>query len=90
MDSNHPPIWSSAEDAAPQPPRKAPLRLARFGATFLGVSVVSGVLLAGLALPVAGGIGLAAKNTAEGFEDVPSDFKTPPLTQATQIFDAKG
>ncbi|MFF2541082.1 transglycosylase domain-containing protein [Kitasatospora sp. NPDC058063] len=90
MDSNHPPIWSSAEDATPKPPRKAPLRLARFGATFLGVSVVSGVLLAGLALPVAGGIGLAAKNTAEGFEDVPTDFKTPPLTQATQIFDAKG
>ncbi|MEU4299794.1 transglycosylase domain-containing protein [Kitasatospora aureofaciens] len=54
------------------------------------MSVVSGVLLAGLALPVAGGIGLTAKSTAEGFDDIPDDFKTPPLTQATQIFDAKG
>ncbi|MGW3039839.1 transglycosylase domain-containing protein [Kitasatospora sp. NPDC001159] len=54
------------------------------------MSVVSGVLLAGLALPVAGGIGLTAKSAAEGFEDIPDDFKTPPLTQATQIFDAKG
>ncbi|MFJ8473066.1 transglycosylase domain-containing protein [Kitasatospora sp. NPDC094011] len=54
------------------------------------MSVVSGVLVAGLALPVAGGIGLTAKDTAEGFDDIPSDFKTPPLTQATQIFDAKG
>ncbi|MFI5646683.1 transglycosylase domain-containing protein [Kitasatospora sp. NPDC051705] len=54
------------------------------------MSVVSGVLLAGLALPAVGGIGLTAKGTAEGFEDIPDDFKTPPLTQATQIFDAKG
>ncbi|WP_308271523.1 transglycosylase domain-containing protein [Kitasatospora sp. SUK 42] len=54
------------------------------------MSVVSGVLLAGVALPAAGGIGLAAKGTAEGFDDIPDDFKTPPLTQATQIFDAKG
>ncbi|MEU8922507.1 transglycosylase domain-containing protein [Kitasatospora sp. NPDC048545] len=54
------------------------------------MSVVSGVLLAGLVLPVAGGIGLTAKSTAEDFDDIPNDFKTPPLTQATQIFDAKG
>ncbi|MFG2841875.1 transglycosylase domain-containing protein [Kitasatospora sp. NPDC048296] len=54
------------------------------------MSVLSGVLLAGLVLPVAGGIGLTAKSTAEGFDEIPDDFKTPPLTQATQIFDAKG
>ncbi|WP_369182247.1 transglycosylase domain-containing protein [Streptomyces sp. Y1] len=54
------------------------------------MSVVSGALLAGLVLPVAGGIGLVAKDTAEGFDDIPDDFKTPPLAQATQIFDAKG
>ncbi|MFD7586817.1 transglycosylase domain-containing protein [Kitasatospora sp. NPDC059811] len=90
MESNLPPIWNSSDSAALPPPRKAPLRLARFGAIFLAASVVSGVLLAGLALPAAGGFGLTAKGTAEGFEDIPSDFKTPPLTQATQIFDAKG
>ncbi|MEV0538021.1 transglycosylase domain-containing protein [Kitasatospora sp. NPDC050463] len=54
------------------------------------MSVVSGVLLAGLALPAAGALGLTAKSTAEGFEDIPDDFRTPPLTQSTQIFDAKG
>ncbi|MFJ4187515.1 transglycosylase domain-containing protein [Kitasatospora sp. NPDC089509] len=94
MDSNRPPISTtrnSADDTADsRPSRNSPLRLVRFGATFLGVSVVSGVLVAGLALPVAGGIGLTAKDTAEGFDDIPDDFKTPPLTQATQIFDAKG
>ncbi|MFI6846530.1 transglycosylase domain-containing protein [Kitasatospora sp. NPDC050467] len=54
------------------------------------MSVVSGALLAGMALPAAGALGLAAKDTAEGFDDIPDDFRTPPLTQATQIFDAKG
>ncbi|MEU8512611.1 transglycosylase domain-containing protein [Kitasatospora sp. NPDC048722] len=57
---------------------------------FLGVSVLSGVLLAGLALPAVGALGLTAKDTAESFENIPDDFKAPPLTQATQIFDAKG
>ncbi|MFC8451693.1 transglycosylase domain-containing protein [Kitasatospora sp. NPDC057223] len=54
------------------------------------MSVVSGVLLAGMALPAAGALGLTAKGTAEGFDDIPDDFKTPPLSQATQIYDAKG
>ncbi|WP_406195105.1 penicillin-binding protein [Kitasatospora sp. NBC_01560] len=54
------------------------------------MSVVSGALLAGLALPAAGALGLTAKGTVEGFDDIPADFRTPPLTQATQIFDAKG
>ncbi|MFD5915236.1 transglycosylase domain-containing protein [Kitasatospora sp. NPDC058201] len=52
--------------------------------------MLSGVLLAGMALPAVGALGLTAKNTAEGFSNIPDDFKTPPLSQATQIFDAKG
>ncbi|MEV7024469.1 transglycosylase domain-containing protein [Kitasatospora sp. NPDC093558] len=85
---------------APQPPgntgaprgkrRGSPLDYAGHGVKFLGVSVLSGVLLAGLALPAVGALGLTAKDTAESFENIPDDFKTPPLTQATQIFDAKG
>ncbi|MFC5664494.1 transglycosylase domain-containing protein [Kitasatospora misakiensis] len=90
MASNLPPTWRSSGDGPPRPPRNTALRLARHGATFLGVSVMSGVLLAGLAVPAAGALGLAVKSTADGFDDIPDDFKTPPLTQATQIFDAKG
>ncbi|WP_405360382.1 penicillin-binding protein [Kitasatospora sp. NBC_00085] len=85
---------------APQPPgntgaprgrrRGSPLDFAGHGVKFLGVSVLSGVLLAGMALPAVGALGLTAKSTAESFENIPDDFKTPPLTQATQIFDAKG
>ncbi|WP_395295382.1 transglycosylase domain-containing protein [Kitasatospora hibisci] len=56
---------------------------------FLGISVLSGVLLAGMALPAVGALGLTAKNTAESFDSISDDFKTPPLTQATQIFDSK-
>ncbi|MFD7454049.1 transglycosylase domain-containing protein [Kitasatospora sp. NPDC059827] len=90
MESKLPPIRNSADSDDARPARRSPVRLARLGATFVGVSVVSGVLLAGLVLPVAGGLGLTAKSTAEGFDDISDDFKTPPLTQATQVFDAKG
>ncbi|MET8624365.1 transglycosylase domain-containing protein [Kitasatospora sp. NPDC004669] len=70
--------------------RETPLGILRHAATFLGSSVLGGVLLAGLILPAAGAVGLGAKSGAESFESIPDDFKTPPLTQATQIFDAKG
>ncbi|WP_286158220.1 transglycosylase domain-containing protein [Streptomyces sp. CB03911] len=70
--------------------RGSPLDKAGLGIKFLGVSVLSGVLLAGMALPAVGALGLTAKNTAESFANIPDDFKTPALSQATQIFDAKG
>ncbi|MFE4976654.1 transglycosylase domain-containing protein [Kitasatospora sp. NPDC056651] len=85
---------------APQPPGNAGAPRGRTGGSasehasngmkFLGVSVLSGILLAGLALPAVGAIGLTAKDTADSFDNISDDFKTPPLTQATQIFDAKG
>ncbi|GAA3373702.1 transglycosylase domain-containing protein [Streptomyces sannanensis] len=59
-------------------------------AKFLGVSVLSGAVLAGIALPAAGAIGLAAKGTVEGFDEIPANLKTPPLSQRTTILDAKG
>ncbi|MEV7188856.1 transglycosylase domain-containing protein [Kitasatospora sp. NPDC093102] len=70
--------------------RETPIGMLGHAATFLGASVLGGVLLAGLILPAAGAVGLGAKNGAEGFESIPDDFRTPPLSQATQIFDAKG
>ncbi|WP_371480937.1 transglycosylase domain-containing protein [Kitasatospora sp. NBC_00315] len=89
---------ASTRPAGPESPdtsevrrrRRSPGRLAGYGGTFLGASVLAGVLLAGMALPAVGALGLTAKNTAESFDDIPDDFKAPPLTQATQIFDAKG
>ncbi|MGW7457840.1 transglycosylase domain-containing protein [Streptomyces sp. NPDC054797] len=59
-------------------------------AKFLGVSVLSGVVLAGMAIPAAGALGLAAKGTVEGFDEIPANLKTPPLSQRTTILDAEG
>ncbi|PRH80038.1 penicillin-binding protein [Streptomyces solincola] len=59
-------------------------------AKFLGVSVLSGAVLAGLALPAAGLFGLAAKGTVQGFDEIPANMKHPPLSQRTTILDAQG
>lgn len=59
-------------------------------AKFLGVSVLSGAVLAGIALPAAGALGLAAKGSVENFDEIPANLKTPPLSQRTTIQDAGG
>ncbi|MFE9120962.1 transglycosylase domain-containing protein [Streptomyces sp. NPDC007172] len=59
-------------------------------AKFLGVSVLAGAVLAGITLPAAGALGLAAKGTVEGFDEIPANLKTPPLSQRTTILDNKG
>ena len=59
-------------------------------AKFLGVSVLSGAVLAGIALPAFGALGLAAKGTVKGFDEIPANLKTPPLSQRTTILDSKG
>ncbi|MDF9814131.1 transglycosylase domain-containing protein [Streptomyces sp. SPB162] len=66
------------------------LSTAQQAAKFLGVSVLSGVVLAGIALPAAGALGLSAKGTAAGFQDLPGELKRPPLSQASKILDANG
>jgi membrane peptidoglycan carboxypeptidase len=59
-------------------------------AKFLGVSVLSGAVLAGIALPAVGALGLAAKGSVESFDALPANLKTPPLSQRTSILDAEG
>ncbi|WP_326598252.1 transglycosylase domain-containing protein [Streptomyces sp. NBC_01803] len=59
-------------------------------AKFLGVSVLSGAVLAGLALPAVGALGLAARGTMEGFDEIPAMMEQPPLSQKTTILDAEG
>ena len=59
-------------------------------AKFLGVSVLSGAVLAGIALPAVGALGLAAKGSVESFDELPANLKTPPLSQRTTILDAQG
>lgn len=59
-------------------------------AKFLGVSVLAGVVMAGIALPAVGALGLAAKGSVESFDELPANLKTPPLSQRTTILDAEG
>ncbi|MER5213193.1 transglycosylase domain-containing protein [Streptomyces sp. NPDC002838] len=59
-------------------------------AKFLGVSVLAGAVMAGIALPAAGALGLAAKGSVESFDELPATLKTPPLSQRTTILDADG
>ncbi|MDN0198128.1 transglycosylase domain-containing protein [Streptomyces sp. S.PNR 29] len=63
---------------------------AQQAAKFLGVSVLAGAVLAGLALPAVGALGLAAKGSVESFDELPATLKTPPLSQRTTILDADG
>ncbi|WOX11360.1 transglycosylase domain-containing protein [Streptomyces sp. N50] len=57
---------------------------------FLGVSVLAGAVMAGIALPAAGALGLAAKGSVQGFDDIPDSLKSPQLSQRTTILDSKG
>ncbi|WP_441245133.1 transglycosylase domain-containing protein [Kitasatospora sp. McL0602] len=68
----------------------SPLDKAGLGVKLLGISVLAGILVAGMALPAVGALGLTAKDTAESLGNLPDDFKQPPLSQASYIYDNKG
>ncbi|MEE1667280.1 transglycosylase domain-containing protein [Streptomyces sp. WAC07094] len=65
----------------------SPVQLA---AKFLGVSVLAGAVMAGIALPAAGALGLAAKGSVKGFDDIPANLQSPQLSQRTTILDSQG
>ncbi|KPH96846.1 Membrane carboxypeptidase (penicillin-binding protein) [Streptomyces sp. OK228] len=46
--------------------------------------------MAGIALPAAGALGLAAKGSVQGFDEIPDNLKSPALSQRTTILDSKG
>ncbi|WP_082119250.1 transglycosylase domain-containing protein [Saccharothrix sp. ST-888] len=74
-------------------PRRKPNGLRKnisLSASFIGACVVGGVLAAGLVLPAVGAAGLGAQSAVQNFDSLPDDFKTPPLSQASTIYDADG
>ncbi|MCW2620881.1 MAG: glycosyl transferase, family 51, partial [Frankiales bacterium] len=54
------------------------------------ISVLCGVLVAGLALPLVGGAGLIAKAGADDFMSLPTDLETPPLATRSTVLAADG
>lgn len=57
---------------------------------FIALSVVAGVLVAGIALPAIGLMGLTAKRGAENFESLPAELSVPPLKQRSRLLAADG
>lgn len=64
-------------------------RLDRVG-LLLGVSAVAGLLVAGVLLPIVGGIGLAARTGANDWESLPAELSEQPLPQVSRILAADG
>ena len=56
-------------------------------ALFLGVSLLAGVLAAGLAIPFAGLAGFGTKKTSETFEQLPQELQELPLPVRSRIVD---
>ncbi|MCZ3389036.1 MAG: penicillin-binding protein [Actinomycetia bacterium] len=57
---------------------------------FLALSAVAGVLVAGVALPAIGLVGLTAKRGAQNFESLPAELSVPPLKQRSRLLAADG
>ncbi|MGZ4619513.1 MAG: transglycosylase domain-containing protein [Frankiaceae bacterium] len=78
-------------EPAPSPSRfQSRRRLLSVGTKMLILSVVGGLVLAGLTGPFVGLFALTAKRGADAFNDLPTDLLTPPLPQASRMYDAKG
>jgi membrane peptidoglycan carboxypeptidase len=54
------------------------------------VAAVMGVVVAGLAIPFAGVLGLASKGVSHTVESLPANLRTQPLAQQTKIVDPNG
>jgi membrane peptidoglycan carboxypeptidase len=57
---------------------------------FIGLSVLSGALAAGLVIPFTGLVDLGTQKMAESVENLPQEFKTEPLQVRSRIFAADG
>ena len=62
----------------------------RRGLLLVVLSVVCGLLVAGLAFPLVGSIGLAARAGAESFGELPQELVEPPLPQSSRIVASDG
>jgi membrane peptidoglycan carboxypeptidase len=56
----------------------------------LGVSALCGILVAGLALPLVGTAGIAARQSSQAFQTLPGDLTTTPLASRSVILDDDG
>ncbi|MEY9942215.1 transglycosylase domain-containing protein [Streptacidiphilus sp. MAP5-3] len=69
---------------------RGPGHKALLGVQLVGASALAGAVVAGIALPAVGGVGLSAKAAANDFNNLPGSLVVPTLSQASTIYDADG
>jgi len=74
----------------PSRPDLSPSRVASHLGVMLAVAVVMGVVVAGLAIPFAGVLGLGARTVAQAVDELPAELETEALPQRTRVLDADG
>ncbi len=65
-------------------------RVASHLGVMVAVAAVMGVVVAGLAIPFAGVLGVGARQVAETMDSLPAELETDPLPQKTKLLDSDG
>ena len=60
------------------------------GVLVLAISVLTGLLMAGMAFPFVGGFGLLARAGADSFDKLPAELEELPLPQRSKSLAADG
>ena len=81
-------LW--ARMSVPPGERLPAARIASHLGVMAIVAAVMGVVVAGLAIPFAGVLGIGAKSLSHSVEDLPANLRTQPLAQQTKIVDQAG
>ncbi|MCW2764790.1 MAG: glycosyl transferase, family 51, partial [Nocardioides sp.] len=74
----------------PRSERLTPARVLSHLGVMAAVAAVLGVVVAGLAIPFAGVLGVGAKNLANTMDQLPAELRTEALPQRTTIVDDQG
>ena len=80
----------SSPRSTPDGERLTAGRVASHLGVMLAVATVMGVVVAGLAIPFAGVVGIGARDVAKTMDSLPEELKTEALPQKTTIVDSRG
>ena len=76
--------------SAPRDDRLSASRVVSHLVVMVSVAAVMGVVVAGLAIPFAGLLGIGARNVAQTMDNLPAELETEALPQKTKILDSEG
>ncbi|GAA1913565.1 transglycosylase domain-containing protein [Nocardioides lentus] len=74
----------------PASTRPRPFRILSHLGVMVAVAAVMGVIVAGLAIPFAGVLGIGARNVAQSVEELPEELETQRLPERSRIVDGAG